>query len=255
MKIAILNESFLKDRHIQRLKMLGEVVQYTDTVDEHTTIERLEGVDIAVADCWLTQLNETLFSQAPQLKFVSLNSTGYDQVDLAAATRHKVAIANVPGFSTEGVAEHAIALMFAAVRHITAGTIAMHPQPFQVDPSNAENASAYLGMTLRDKTMGVIGFGKIGSRVAELAQGLGMKVVAYNRTAKEAPGVTFVSLNELLQQSDVVSLNSALSEDLVNIIDAKALELMKPTAYIINTARGEMIDEAALANALDEVGS
>jgi lactate dehydrogenase-like 2-hydroxyacid dehydrogenase len=249
MKIAILNESFLKKEHLAKLRQLGEVVVYDDTRDEATAIERLKGIDVAVADCWLTPLNETVFRQAPQLKYVTLNSTGYDQVNLKAAKEHNIAIANVPGFSTEGVAEHTIALLFAITRHIPRADTAMRQQPFQVDPADVENM-IYLGTDLRGKTMGIVGLGQIGSRVAELARGLGMNVIAYNRTPRSAPGMEMVTLDELLAQSDVVSLNTAFGEGLANLIDGDALQKMKSSAYLINTARGGLVNDKALTYAL-----
>jgi lactate dehydrogenase-like 2-hydroxyacid dehydrogenase len=246
MKIAVLNESFLKENHLQQLRELGEVVVYNDTDTEKLAIERLEGIDVAVADCWLTPVNKNVLSQAPQLRYLCLNSTGYDQVDLNAAAENNIAIANIPGFSTDGVAEHTIALMFAAIRHVPKADAAMRQRPFQVDPADP-SGSTYLGTNIRGKTMGVIGLGQIGTRVAELAQGLGMKVIACNRTPRDIPGVSLVSLEELLAQSDVVSLNSALSNELADTINAETLKLMKPTAYLINTARGGLVDEKALA--------
>jgi glycerate dehydrogenase len=251
MKIVILNESFLKEPHLEKLRQLGNVEVYTDTEDETTAIERLKNADVAVADCWLTPLNEVVFSASPALKYVSLNSTGFDLVDLEAARKHNVAIANVPGFSTEGVAEHAIALLLSLVRHIPIAHEAMKQQPFQVDPANL-TTHAYLGTDLRGKTMGIIGLGQIGTRVAELAQGFGMKVIGYNRTPRAVPGVTQLSIEEVLSQSDVISLNTALTDNLAKIIDTEALRTMKPSTYLINTARGGLIDEPALATALQE---
>jgi D-3-phosphoglycerate dehydrogenase len=251
MKIVILNESFLKEKHLAKLRQLGEVIVYTDTEDEPTAIERLKDIDVAVADCWLTPLKEAVLGQAPTLKYVTLNSTGYDQVDLEAAKKHGIAIANVPGFSTEGVAEHAIALLFAVIRRIPRADAAMREQPFQVDPADAANM-AYLGTDLRGKTMGIIGLGQIGTRVAELAQGLGMSVIAYNRTPRSVAGVTMATLDDLLAQSDVISLNTALGEELVHLIDHDALQKMKPSTYLINTARGGLVDDRALAEALQD---
>lgn len=250
MKIAILNESFLTAHHIKRLQALGEVTQHSDTDNEALAIARLQDVDVAVTDCWLTPLNDAVLSHVPHLQYICLNSTGYDLVDLAAAKRHGVAIANVPGFSTDSVAEHAIALMFATIRHIGQADRAMHHQPFRVDPADAGDAAKYCGMDIRGKVMGVIGMGAIGTRVAELAQGLGMKAVAYNRSPREVSGVTRVSLDEVLRLSDVISLNTAMGENLSNCINTRSLSLVKPTAYIINTAREGLIDEKALATAL-----
>jgi len=251
MKIVILNESFLQEEHLQKLRQLGEVEVYTDTGDEQTAIERLKTADVAVADCWLTPLNSTVLSQVPQLRYLVVNSTGYDQVDLAAARAHNISIANVPGFSTEGVAEHAIALLFAITRHITVADKAMHRKPFQIDPADTAN-NVFTGIDLRGKTIGVIGLGNIGTRIAELAQGLGMHVIGYNRTPRSIPGVKNVTFGELIAQSDVVSLSTALHEEIKDLINAAVLQKMKPTAYLINTARGGLVNESDLAAALQQ---
>lgn len=251
MKIAILNECFFNDNHLQKLKKLGEVTIYDNTNNEDLAIERLKDVEIAITDCYIAPLNNKVLGSTNNLKLLAINSTGYDLVDLKTATQKGIKVANVPGFSTDAVAEQAIALMFAVNRKIPLGDKNMRLKPFEIDPGD-KNQRQYLGFNVRDKTMGVIGLGKIGTRVAELALGLGMKVVAYNRTPKQIENVKVVSLEELLKTSDVVSLNLALTPDTQNIIGEKELSLMKPSAIIINTARGKHIETQALYKALKE---
>lgn len=249
MKIVVLNESFLKNEHIERLKQLGEVEIFSKSDNEELIIERLNGTEVAIADMFEAPLNAKVFSNTPSLKYLTVNSTGYDLVDIDSAKKNGVAIGHVPGFSTQGVAEHAIALIFATLRHIPAGDKAMRSGPFQLDPANRDH-DRYLGTDIHGKTIGIIGFGQIGSRVAELANALGMNVLAYNRSPKTAIGVKFVELEELLKQSDIISLNGALTEDQEDLINESTIELMKPTAIIINTARGGFINDNALATAL-----
>lgn len=249
MKLVVLNECFLKDEHIARLKALGDLEVFTDTTTERQAIERLQGADAAIADCFIAPLNKQVFSSVPKLKYLSLNSTGYDPVDLAAAQAHGIQISDIPGFSTDAVAEHAIALIFAVNRHIVQLDKRMHEQPYEVDPAD-KTQLPYLGFNLRGKTLGIIGMGNIGQRVAEIAKALGMNVIAYNRSPKNVAGVEQVSLEELLKQSDVVSLHTPLNAESENMIGAKELALMQPHALVINTARGKVVDTQALADAL-----
>lgn len=251
MKIVVLNESFLTKSHIEQLNQLGEVVVYDSTDTEKKASQRLKDVDIAVIDGFICPLNATVLSSSNQLKFITLNHTGYDMVDMDSANNKGIKIANVPGFSTESVAEHVIALMFAVVRHIPQANKEMHKRPFEIDPAN-EYQKKYLGFNVLDKTLGIIGLGSIGRRVAELGNGLGMKVVGCNRTAKDIPNVELLSLKDLLKRSDVVSINLALSPEVEYIIGEKELSIMKPSSIIINTARGKHINTQALYNALKE---
>jgi glyoxylate reductase len=185
------------------------------------------------------------------LKYVSLNSTGFNQVDLVAAKEHGISIANVPGFSTDSVAEQAIGLMFATLRHIPMGDREMRKKPFQIDPAN-RSQDIYVGANVRGKTLGIIGLGQIGTRVAEIGRGLGMEVLAFNRTPKQVGGVRMVDLDMLLKTSDVISINAAFVDGMKNLVDEKAIGKMKPSAVLVNTARGDFVDEGVLAKALSE---
>lgn len=250
MNIAILNESYLTDQHLEALKRLGTVTVYESTDTEEKAIERLNGVDLAIADCFICPLTRKVFEASTQLKFIGLNSTAYDLVDTVAAKERGISVSNIPGFSTEAVAEQVFALLLAIARKIPMGDAAMRRSPFQVDPSALQERGHYLGLNLRGKTLGVIGLGSIGQRVAEIGLAFGMKVLGYNRTLKELHGVQLVSLDELLAQSDVVSINLRLTSVTEGILSREKLSLMKPTSILINTARGKHVDEAALFEAL-----
>ncbi len=249
MKIAILNESFLKNKHLDALRALGDLAIYENTDTEEKAIERLKGVGIAIADCYTAPLNKKVLERTDTLKLLAINSTGYDSVDVVTAKAKGIQVANVPGFSTEAVAEHAIALMLAMSKKIPAGDAMMRQAPFQIGPENQEHLK-YLGFDLAGKTLGVVGLGNIGQRVAKIGQGFGMKVLAYNRSQKNVEGVKQVSLDELLKESDIISLHLPLSPDTENIITGERLQMMKPTAILINTARGKCVDELALISAL-----
>lgn len=249
--IAVLNmNSCLDERRVEQLKSLGNVIRYDETDTHAKTSERLRNADIAIAQPFTAPLTAPAFANVKRLKLLVVCTTGYDNVDVATATAHGVFVANARGYSTESVAEHAIALMLAVSKAIPAADAAMRRKPFEAFEGVPEHAP-YMGFDLAGKTLGIIGLGRIGSRVAQIAsQGFGMKVLAYDRAPHEMPGVAFTSLEDLLKQSDVVSLHLSLSQDTVQMLNAPRLALMKPTAILINTARGKLVDEAALYRAL-----
>ncbi len=249
MKIAVTNESGLTAEHLEQLKLHGDVAAYSDT-DNSNVIERLRDADIAVIDSYITPVTKELLQKLPGLKFLSVNSTGYDNVDVPALLESGIVGSNVPGFSTEAVAEFAIGLMFSVVRKIPEGDREFRESPFQVDPGT-EAARKYLGFDLKDKTLGVVGLGHIGMRVAEMARGVGMNVVAYNRSSKAAEGVKIISLEEVLSVSDVVVISLALSNETKGLISKERISMMKRGAILINIAGMDIVDTEALRNALN----
>lgn len=251
MKIAILNECFLTEKHISRLKQLGEVTIYNDTDTEEKAIERLKDVSVAIADCFVTPLNKTVLSSAKSLRFLSLNTIGFDLVDLEAAKENNILISNIPGYSADAVAEHAIALMFATVRRLIQMDKKVREKPYEIDPADTSQLPL-LGFNLRGKTLGIVGLGSIGRRVAEIGNGIGMHVIAYNRSKKSIPNVEAVTLDALLSDSDVVSLHIPLNSESEGMIGKAQLSQMKSHSVLINTARGKIVDNHALYNALKE---
>ena len=249
MKIVILNEVFLQQKHIETLKGLGEVEIYEHTDTEEKVIERARGAEVVIADCWESPLNKRTFEGLSDTKYLCIGSTGFDLVDVAAAKQQGILVANIPGFSTDAVAEHTFALLLAVVRHVVLGDNAMRKEPFLIDPAN-ETQQKYRGTNLRGKTLGVVGLGQIGQCVAGIAQAFGMRVVAYNRSSRDVAGVELLSLEEVLRTSDVVSLHLALTDENKEVINEDMLVLMKPTAYLINTARSGLIAEEDLVVAL-----
>lgn len=249
MKIAILNESFLTKNHLDTLQSLGELLVYENTNSEDLAVERVKGVQVVIADCFVAPLQRSLFERVDSVKFLTLNSTGYDLVDIQAAKEQGVLVANVPAFSTEAVAEHALALLMAVNRRILRGDREMRRNPFQVDPGNQEQ-KVYCGFELAGKTLGIIGLGNIGTRLAHIGLALGMHVLAYTRSPKSESGIQLASLEEVLKRSDVVSLHLPFSPETEHIITKERLSLMKSSAILINTGRGRLIDERALCDAL-----
>ncbi len=250
MNIAILQDSTLSVEDVERVKALGPVTVYGSTDSEDQAIERLRGVDIAVIDRFQLPLTRKIMEGAEQLKLIVVPSTAYHGVDLDAASEQGIKVANVPGFSTEAVAEHAIALMFSVIRKIPLGNQKIREKPFQA--LGIESLGPLGGFEVTGRTLGILGLGGIGCRIAELGLGLGMNVVAYNRTPRQMQGVDLVSFEDLLKTSDVVSLSLALTPETENIIGAKELTLMKPGAVLINAASGKLVNTQALYKALKE---
>ncbi len=250
MNIAILQNWSLSKEDMERAKTLGAVTLYDSTDSEDQAIDRLIEADIAVLDRFNLLPTRKIFEGAKQLKLLVVTSTAYHGVDLDAATEHGIKVANVPGFSTESVAEHAIALMFSVIRRIPLGNRLIREKPFQA--LGIESDYPVQGLEVRGRTLGIIGLGSIGSRIAELGLGLGMKVVAYNRTPRQMQGVEMVSLDGLLETSDVVSLSTAFNSETENIIGTRELALMKSSAVLINASSGKLVDTQALYKALKE---
>jgi len=223
----------------------GEVSVYgTRAADPDELAERLKGAGAVINVRAYSRFDEALFSSLPDLRALAILGTGTDNVDLQAATRHGVVVSNTPGASTVSVAEHTIALMFAAARAIPASDRSMRGGQWR----------HIQGMELRGKMLGLVGLGAIGMEVAALGKALGMEVVAWSLTRDEtraaSAGIRLVELDDLLGLSDVVSLHLRASDRTAGIIGVHSLGLMKPSAILVNTGRGALVDEAALATAL-----
>jgi len=186
----------------------------------------------------------TVFAAAPRLKVVCAQGVGYDHIDVAAATAHGAVVAICAGANNRAVAELALGFMLNLARNIAVTDRGMR---------NGEWPLTF-GPELWGKTLGIIGLGRVGKSLALIAEGLGMRVlaadIAWDITFADAHGVHYVPLPTLLAQSDFVSLHCPLNETTRSLIDAAALARMKPTAYLINTARGPIVHEPALADAL-----
>ena len=196
-------------------------------------------------------LGEKEFSQLPRLKYVGVQATGYNVVDVEAARRYGITVTNIPAYSTDSVAQMVMAHLLGITQNVgyyaqqnRAGRWGANPDFCYWDTPLIE---------LAGKQMGIIGLGRTGSAVARLAQAFGMRVAAYtSKPQGELPeGVDKVSLDELFSTSDVVSLHCPLVPATQGLVNAERLAMMKPTAILINTARGPVVDEQALADALN----
>ena len=228
----------------QNLAKAGhEFVWYPDRKEDTATLaERMKDAEIVMISN--IPLPAEVMTQCPKLQFLNVAFTGLDHIDLAYCQSHSIKVKNASGYATEAVAELAVGLMIDVLRKITF-----------LDGSIRQGGvrGAFLGRELRGKTIGIVGTGAIGIRTAQLLQAFGCKVIAWSRTQKpevSAMGVTYVSLEELMRSSDIVSLHVPLTSETKYLISRELLSMCKPTAVIINTARGNVVDMSALAELL-----
>ena len=249
MKTVILDSETVtrNDVSLDRITALGETVVYGYTPNEE--VARCIG-DADAVICNKCLITREVFDACPNLKYVGLFATGYNNVDLAAADDRGAVVCNVPGYSTNAVAQHTFALILDRFNR-AAQYAAEVADGAWVD----YKLFSYFGIPtseLAGKTLGVIGYGAIGRKVAEIAGAFGIRVVTHTRSPQKVrDGTPCLGFEELLGTSDIVSLHCPLTEDNARMIDAHALSLMKPSALLINTARGGLIDEQALADALN----
>jgi glyoxylate reductase len=202
--------------------------------------------DAAGLLCLLTdRVDAELLAGAPRLRALSSCSVGVDHVDLAAATARRIPVGHTPGVLTDTTAELALSLLLDAARRVTEADRFVRAGRWREWAPDL-----LLGRDLAGSTLGVIGLGAIGRALAARASALGMRVLGWNRTPRPVPGVEAVSLGDLLEGSDFVSVHVALSDETRGLIGAAALARMRPGAYLVNVARGGIVDEDALAAAL-----
>ena len=243
MKIVFLEPLGLTVEAIEKacdnLKKHGhEVVVYPDRKPE-LNIERAAGADIVLESNM--PLRKDFFDACPNLKMLSIAFTGLDHIDMDECKSRGITVMNAAGYSTEAVAEETICMMIGLYRHVIEND--------QITRS-CKGPSIAPGREIAGKTVGIIGMGAIGQRTAALAQAFGCKVIAWNRTPKQVPGVTFVDKETLLKESDIVALHIALNNETRNFLTAKDFALMKPTTVIVNAARGPVVNTADLDEAL-----
>ena len=231
-------------------KYAEEVVIYERTAPSEV-IERAKGAEVLIIN--KTVLNKAeLDALAPELKYIGLQSTGYNVVDLEAAVKHGVAVCNIPAYSTNAVAQQ----VFAFILHF-ANQVDLHSESVHNGDWCACPDFCYWNAPLSElngKILGIIGFGSIGSRVAEIGEAFGMRILIYSRTKKDLSGFKTaenVDLDTLLNNSDFITCHCPLTPETTGLINKKTLSAMKQTAVLINTSRGPVVDEQALADALN----
>ncbi len=226
---------------------LGEVSYFDDAINDENAAERLKDAEVLLVN--KSRIGERVIEQAPRLKLVCVFATGYDNVDLEACRRHGVKLANVVNYSTSSVAQHTFALLFYLMENLR------HYDEFVKDGSYA-NQPHFCCLDipfseLDGMTYGIVGMGNIGRRVARIAAAFGAKVIFYPSSGRsDCYDYPQVSFDELLERSDIISLHCPLSDRTKNLFDRNAFRKMKKSAYLINVARGAVVVEEDLAEAL-----
>ena len=248
MKIVILDgyASNPGDVSWEEIAAFGELTVYERTAKDEI-VSRIKDAEIVFLN--KTPVDAAVFGQCKKLRMIGVLATGYNIVDIAAAKAHGVTVCNVPGYSTGAVAQMTFALLLEMTQHVGEHSQAVHEGQWQRCPDfcfwNAPLTE------LAGKTLGIVGYGAIGQAVGKIAQAFGMRLLVTARHEKPVPeGAEFVNSEELLARSDVVSLHCPQTAENLHMIDAAALAKMKDGAILLNTARGGLIDEQAVADAL-----
>ena len=237
------------DRSWKGLEALGELTVY-DRTKADETVARAAEADIVLTNKVI--INKEVIAQLPRLKYVGVLATGYNVVDIEAAHERGIIVTNIPAYSTESVAQMVFAHLLTVTNRTEHYAILNRQGRWSTNPDFCYWDTE---MTeLAGKTFGIVGLGNIGCRVAQIAIAFGMKVKALtSKTADALPaGIEKASLEELLATSDVVSLHCPLTDSTRRMMNGETLRLMKPTAILINTGRGPLVDDQAIAEALEE---
>src|SRR5262245_39270257 len=230
---------------LEPLRRLGPVDFYDGTPsDRAELIRRVRPAEAIVLD--YSVLDAEVLAHCDHLRFISFLGIGYAScIDVAAATRQGIAIANTPDYGATSVAEHTLAMMLALTRHISAASASMREGRWE--------PGRFQGIELRGKILGIVGLGPIGVEMARLGAGLGMSLLGWTRRlspARAVHGLSLVALEELFSRSDVVSLHLSYTQETGGIISRALLDRMRPGSWFVNTARARLVDNVALADLL-----
>jgi len=230
------------------LEALGHCTFYERT-DPKDIVARAKNADIILTN--KVVFSSDIIDHLPNLKYIGVTATGYNIVDTEAARKKNIPVTNVPAYSTQSVAQMAFAHLLNLALHIGRHALTVRQGKWFTSPDFCYWETPLI--ELAGLTMGIIGLGQTGTATAKLARAFGMNVIVHTRTIPSAPPVDcrFVQLDDLFQTSDVVSLHCPLTDQTENIVNRRRLSLMKRSAFLINTGRGQLIDEPALADALN----
>jgi phosphoglycerate dehydrogenase-like enzyme len=245
MKIVVVDRVYLEEQHVKKLRFIADVKIFDDLPKTPNELkERIKEADIVIVG-W-SHLTEDILNSIEKLKMVSIWATTCHYADLEAARKKGIAVAHVPGYATESVAEHVFALLLAAARKLLLADRHVRRGEFDWRP--------FRGWELAGKTLGLIGTGAIGCRVAEIGKAFKMKILGFdkypNLKRAEEIGIEYVDLPALLKESDVITLHVPLTQETEGLIGEKEIEVMKNGCVLINTSQGKVINGKALFNAL-----
>ena len=250
MKIVILDSNALNpgDMSWDQIKAFGDVTTYPRTQGKDEIIARIGDSDIVLLN--KVPIDAEILDACPSVKLICCLSTGYNVVDIHAARDRNIPVCNVPAYSTAAVSQFTFALLLELCHRIGHHDQTVHDGKWTACPDFCYWDTPQ--MELAGKTMGIIGFGRIGQAVGRIAKAMGMEVLAYSRSRRsEGEKIAeYVDLETLLHSSDIISLHCPLFPETEKLINDRALEKMKDGAILLNTARGQVIDEAAVADAL-----
>jgi len=247
MKITILDGYAMNpgDLDDSALYALGDLTFYERTPREFT-LERMKDSQIVLTN--KTLIDRDIISSCPNLRYIGVLATGYNVVDIACAKENGITVTNVPGYASQSVAQHTMALLLELTNRVGLHAVSVENGIWTKSPDFSYQLAPL--SDLDGKTIGIVGCGSIGKAVARMANAFGMRVLAYTRTPFESDFITCCDFDTLLAESDVITLHCPLTSDNAKMINADAIAKMRQGAFLINTARGGLVDESALADAL-----
>ncbi len=225
------------------METIGHKVSFFESVpaNQDELLQRMANAHILVVSNY--PVGENAVNQAKNLKYINVAFTGVDHIALDACKAKDVQVSNAAGYSNQAVAELTIAMAINLLRKIT---------PADAVTRSLGGRNGFLGNELNGKTFGIMGYGQIGQRVAKLAGAFGCEVICWTRTPKNVEGVSFVDFEQLFKRSDILSIHLPLTPETQNLIGIVELEIMKPSAFLLNTARAKIVNYHALADALNQ---
>lgn len=245
-RIAVLDAATLgDDLDLSRFREFGEVTVYRETTAQNAA-KHLAGAQIAVLN--KVRLTAEVLEQAPELELICEAATGFDNIDLAYCRAHGIAVCNVVGYSAPCVAQLTVSMVLSLITRLE--TFGAYVRSGDYTKSGVPNRLAPVFHEIAGKTWGIVGYGNIGRQVAKVADALSCRVLVNKRTP--VPERECVSIEEICRRSDILSVHTPLNDQTKNLLDADHIAMMKPTAIVVNVARGAVTDEAALAAAIRE---
>ena len=244
-RVVFLDRASLKAK-VRKFAFATEYIEHEKTAPAEV-VARLRGANIAITN--KVPLREASLKELPDLRMIAVAATGYDVIDLGYCRAHGIAVANIRNYAVHTVPEHTFALLLALRRNLIA-----YREDVAAGVWNQSDQFCFFTHPIGDlhgATLGIIGEGAIGQSVAHVARAFGMRVLFADHPPPKADGVSFTPMDEVLRESDVITLHCPLTPETRNLIDAAAFRKMKRTALLINTARGGLVDEAALIEALE----
>lgn len=228
------------------IQSLGDVTLY-DRTSPDQLLDRLARADIVLTN--KVRLSRDSIVQLPNLRYIGVTATGYDIVDVAAARERGIVVTNVKGYSTASVVQVTFALLLELTHHVGRHDRSVHAGEWVASPDFCYWKSPLI--ELAGKTLGLVGYGDIGRQVAAVGRAFGMRVLVNRRQAGPEDGIAYVDRQTLFAESDVVSLHCPATPDTIGFVNNDLLSRMKPTAFLINTSRGSLLNEADVADALN----